>query len=377
MAKPSSVPRVAIVTDWLPIYGGAEKVVKAVHELFPEAPIYTSQYSAREVDWFRDCDVRTGWVNWFPARLRKLLSLPRAWYFARLDLSAYQVVISITTAESKGVKTRPDQLHISYLQGPPTQYFWGMYDDYVKNPGFGRFNGIVRLFFKLLVGPLRRIDYRYAQRPDYLLANSSYSAQETQRYYHRPATVVFPPVAVDKFQPTDDQGDFLISTSRQVNWKRLDLAIKACMRTGDRLKLVGTGAEHQLLQQLAAGHPNIEFIPTIQDPAELARLVAQARGFVFPSQEPFGIAPIEALSAGVPVVAYQKGGALDYIEDGVNGLFFAEQTVDSLEQALRRLPQLSVDKQLISDSAKRFSEAAFQQAFGQFVEQKVDEKMAG
>ncbi|MDO5343396.1 MAG: glycosyltransferase [Candidatus Saccharibacteria bacterium] len=355
--------KVAIVTDWLTTYGGAEKVVKTVAELYPEAPIFTSQYSEREVNWFCGRDVRTGWVNWLPARLRKILSIPRAMYFSRLKLREFDIIISITTAESKGIKTRPDQLHISYLQGPPTQYFWGMYDEYVKNPGFGAFNPVVRFFFRLLVGPLRKLDYNYAQRPDVLLANSSYSAAEIEKYYHRKATVVFPPVDVDKFRPSDEKDDFFISTSRQVNWKRLDLAVAACLQTGQRLKLVGGGAEHDALVKLASGDENIEFIPTVTNAEELAALVSRAKGFIFPSLEPFGIAPIEALSAGVPVIAYQRGGAMDYIEDGKNGVFFAEQTTASLVEALRRFERMTFDTTTVTQSARRFSTAHFKRQF--------------
>ena len=136
--------KIAIVADWLTTYGGAEKVVLTVHEMFPDAPIYTSQYSRKNLNWFDDCDVRTGWVNIFPSFLRKILSIPRAIYFSKLNLKEYDVIISISTAESKGIKTSSDQLHISYLQGPPIQYFWGMYDQYVENPGFGRLNFLVR-----------------------------------------------------------------------------------------------------------------------------------------------------------------------------------------------------------------------------------------
>ena len=365
--------KVAIVTDWLTTYGGAEKVVKSVHELFPDAPIFTSQYSEKEIDWFRDCDVRTGWVNVFPAKLRKILSVFRAIYFSRLHkkLAEYDVIIIICIAESKGILLAPHQRGFCYLQGPPTQYFWGMYDEYVKNPGFGIANPIVRFFFKLLVRPLRRLDYKFAQRPTVLAANSTYSAAESQKYYHRQAEIIFPPVDIERFVPASVQGDFFITTSRQVNWKRLDIAIKACRQTGHTLKLVGSGAEHDALVALAAGDDAIEFVPPIHDPAKLAKLVARAKGFIFPSQEPFGIAPIEALSAGVPVVAYKKGGALDYIVDGVNGVFFDEQSVDSLVQAIQRFETLHFRCKAITASAQPFSEAAFKRCFMKYIQSGV------
>ena len=366
--------KVAIVTDWLTTYGGAEKVVKTLHEIFPEAPIITSQYSKKDIDWFDDCDVRTGWLNIFPAKLRKFLGPLRVVYFSNLKLGEFDVIISSCIAESKGIKTREDQLHISYLQGPPTQYYWGMYDDYVKNPGFGKLNGIVRFFFKLLVKPLRENDYQLSKRPDYIIANSTYSAKEVETYYHRQAAVVFPPVDVDKFRPNAETGDFYISTSRQVNWKRLDLAVEAFRDLDAKLILVGGGAEHDKLVALAAGSANIEFVPTINDSKELAQLVSKAKAFIFPSLEPFGIAPIEALSAGVPVIAYKKGGVLDYVIENKNGVFFPEQTAESLKKAVLLFEKKRFNKKEVSATAKSFSKDNFKKTIEQFIREKVDEK---
>ena len=366
--------KIAIVADWLTTYGGAEKVVLTVHEMFPDAPIYTSQYSRKNLNWFDDCDVRTGWVNIFPSFLRKILSIPRAIYFSKLNLKEYDVIISISTAESKGIKTSSDQLHISYLQGPPIQYFWGMYDQYVENPGFGRLNFLVRFFFKLLVKPLRRLDYKFAQRPDYLLANSTYSSLEIKKYYNRDSIVVFPPVEVSDFKLNNKKEDFFISTSRQVNWKRLDLAVEAFKKTGDQLILVGGGAEHNKLVKLADGVKNIKFIPMIKSTKELSDLVGRAKAFVFPSLEPFGIAPIEALSTGTPIIAFKQGGALDYIRDGENGVFFEEQTVESLISGINKLKFIELNGRKISTTARRFSAINFKNTFKHVIMEKINEK---
>ncbi len=366
--------KIAIVADWLTTYGGAEKVVLTVHEMFPDAPIYTSQYSRKNLNWFDDCDVRTGWVNIFPSFLRKILSIPRAIYFSKLNLKEYDVIISISTAESKGIKTSSDQLHISYLQGPPIQYFWGMYDQYVENPGFGRLNFLVRFFFKLLVKPLRRLDYKFAQRPDYLLANSTYSSLEIKKYYNRDSIVVFPPVEVSDFKLNNKKEDFFISTSRQVNWKRLDLAVGAFKKTGDQLILVGGGAEHNKLVKLADGVKNIKFIPMIKSTKELSDLVGRAKAFVFPSLEPFGIAPIEALSTGTPIIAFKQGGALDYIRDGENGVFFEEQTVESLISGINKLKFIELNGRKISTTARRFSAINFKNTFKHVIMEKINEK---
>lgn len=368
--------KVAIVTDWLTTYGGAEKVVLTVSEIFPEAPVFTSQYSEKEVDWFSDKQIETGWLNIFPAKMRKILLVGRVLYFRNLGkkLKNFDVVISICCAESKGLNLSKKQLHISYLQGPPIQYYWGMYDDYVNNPGFGKLSFLVRFFFKILVNPLRKNDFKLAQKPDFLIANSSYSKDEISKYYKRNASVVFPPVEIDKFKLERNKKDYYITTSRQVNWKKLDLAVEAFLKNGKKLVLVGSGAEHQKLVELAGDAKNIEFIPRISDPLELSKIVSEAKGFVFPSLEPFGIAPIEALATGTPVLAFNQGGAQDYIKDGENGVFFNEQSSTSILKAVEKFEKTSFDAKKVSESAKKFSKENFKKNFEEEIKRNFNGK---
>ena len=368
--------KVAIVTDWLTTYGGAEKVVLTVSEIFPEAPIFTSQYSEKEVDWFSNKQVKTGWLNIFPAKMRKILPVGRVLYFRNLGkkLKDFDVIISICCAESKGLNLSEKQLHISYLQGPPIQYYWGMYDDYVNNPGFGKLSFLVRFFFKILVNPLRKNDFKLAQKPDFLIANSSYSKDEISKYYKRDASVIFPPVEVDKFKLERNKKDYYITTSRQVNWKKLDLAVEAFSKNGKKLVLVGGGAEHQKLVELAGDAKNIEFIPRISDPIELSKIVAEAKGFVFPSLEPFGIAPIEALATGTPVLAFNQGGAQDYIKDGENGIFFDKQSSSAILKAVEKFEKTSFDVKKVSESAKKFSKENFKKNFEEEIKRNFNEK---
>ena len=368
--------KVAIVTDWLTTYGGAEKVVLTVSEIFPEAPIFTSQYSEKEVDWFSNKQVEVGWLNIFPAKMRKILPVGRVLYFRNLGkkLKDFDVIISICCAESKGLNLSEKQLHISYLQGPPIQYYWGMYDDYVNNPGFGKLSFLVRFFFKILVNPLRKNDFKLAQKPDFLIANSSYSKDEILKYYKRDASVIFPPVEVDKFKLERNKKDYYITTSRQVNWKKLDLAVEAFSKNGKKLVLVGGGAEHQKLVELAGDAKNIEFIPRISDPLELSKIVAEAKGFVFPSLEPFGIAPIEALATGTPVLAFNQGGAQDYIKDGENGVFFDKQSSSAVLKAVEKFEKISFDAKKVSESAKKFSKEDFKKNFEEEIKRNFNGK---
>ena len=191
--------KVAIVCDWLTNVGGAEKVLLEIHRLYPKAPIYTSKYSKRGINWFLDADVRTGWLQIFPAFMRRLLGPFRQRWFSHLNLTEYDLVISVTGAEAKAVhRLKPGAKHICYCHAP-TQYYWQLYDTYVKNPGFGILNPFVRFFFKLLVGPMRRKDFEAAQKVDEFVTISNYTKDLIFKYYHREATVIHPPVEVDVF----------------------------------------------------------------------------------------------------------------------------------------------------------------------------------
>jgi glycosyltransferase involved in cell wall biosynthesis len=405
--------KVAIVCDWLTNVGGAEKVLLEVHRLYPKAPIYTSKYSKKGIDWFDDADVRTGWLQVFPACMRRLLAPLRQRWFRRLDLSEYDLIISVTGAEAKGVKSgkrlheegkrskNPKGIHVSYCH-VPTQYYWQMYDQYVENPGFGVLNPAVRFFFKLMVGPLRRGDYKAAQAPDYYVTISEYAKELMVKYYDREAVVIHPPVDTESFRNWNGVSrgrvararrhgasalilgrasekpletpfpvtDYYIITSRQVNWKRIDLAVKACMKLGRKLLVVGEGPEHNNLVKMSNGSKWVEFLP-LQGKRELAELLAGAKGYLFPSLEPFGIAPVEALAAGCPVIAYGEGGARDYVEDGVNGVLFDKQTVKSLSEAMEKFEKMEFDTGKVVESAEKFSVGRFDKELRKFIDGKL------
>lgn len=368
-------PKVALVCDWLTNVGGAEKVILKIHQLFPNAPIYTSKYDPKGIDWFQDADVRTGWLQHFPTKLRRILGPLRQIYFSHLDLSDYDLVISITGAEAKAVKVK-NGLHISYCH-VPTQYYWQMYDEYIKNPGFGIFNPLVRLFFRLMVVPLRRADLKAAQSPDYFVTISEYAKDQIEKYYHRDSVVIHPPVELKDFrlkkrqprirlQDGSDLSEAYVITSRQVNWKRVDLAVRAGFLAQRHVVMIGEGPEHRQLVKLAKNSDLIQFLPLMRK-EELAKYLAQARGFLFPSLEPFGIAPVEALAAGCPVVAFGKGGATDYVENGKNGVLFAEQTPMSLAEGMLELEKLHLKRKDIAHSVDDFGEQRFDRELLNFI----------
>lgn len=366
--------KVALVCDWLTTPGGAEKVLLQLHRMYPDAPIYTSQYRPKGIDWFKDADVRTGWLNFFPVGLRRFIGILRQFYFSHLDLSSYDIVISVTGAEAKSVRTisagnSSKCFHLCYCH-VPTQYYWQFYDKYIQNPGFGILNPLARLGLKILVKPLRKADYRAAQRPDQFVTISHHAADQIKKYYHRDAKVVFPPVDEQKFIPRKPKkrSGFVISC-RQVTWKRVDLAISACLQAGKPLTVIGDGPEHANLVRLAGGSPLIRFVPWVKT-SELAAHLQSARAYIFPSLEPFGIAPVEALAAGCPVIAYAEGGSRDIVTPGKNGLLFPKQTVESLAQTLQKFEKTKFSTDAAIQSASKFSTAKFTQGITELLKER-------
>ena len=420
--------RVALVCDWLTVVGGAEQVLREIHQIFPTAPIYTSQYRPKGIDWFKDAEVKTGYLNFFPAFARRFIAPLRQAYFKHLDLTEYDLVISVSGCDAKYVKTKPG-VHFCYCH-VPTQYYWGKTTEYQKDPGFGPLNFLVRPIFKLLLPRLREKDLEAAARPDYYITISEFAKSEIKKFYKREAKVIYPPVNTEKFsevvkykdikqgncqiieqhqnqesqinqktykkiennksqieqknyhtiknehsqaQPeschnikssscqcatvensvksiiSPAQNGYFINFSRQVSWKRLDLVILACIKEKQPLVLIGDGPEHQNLARLAATHPDLITLLSTMPQSELKKYLTNAKAFIFPSEEPFGIAPVEALAAGCPVIAFSKGGAKDYILDGKNGVFFDYQSVNSLAAAIKKFNLLYHETENLED----------------------------
>ena len=350
--------KVAIVHDWL-VGGGAELVVEQLHKLFPEAPIYTS-YCSRAWRKRLDGKVKTGILQFWPfSALRKYLPPLRVWWFSRLKLRGYDLVISSSGAEAKGIRVPATTVHINYCHAP-THYYWSRYNEYMEHPGFGAFNWLARFGLRVLVGPLRRWDYKAAQRPDYLIANSTHIKDEIQKYYDRSAIVIHPPVSIDRFKALEanpKRHGFVIA-GRQTPYKRFDLAVVACSKLGLPLTVIGDGPDHRRLRKLAG--PTVIFFGKVSDEV-LAEEFANAEAFLFPGLDDFGITPVEAMAAGTPVIAYKAGGALDYVIPSKTGLFFEEPTAQSLAQALKQFSTHRFSKLTVSRAAESFSAQHFDQ----------------
>lgn len=350
--------KVAIVCDWLTSIGGAERVVWELHRLYPEAPIYTSQYDPDKLDWFKEADVRTSWLQRLPKSLKKFLPLLRAWTFSRLDLSDYDLVLSSSGAEAKGVKTGPRTVHICYCHSP-THYYWMRHDEYLDKPGFPRgFNWLARLGLKLFIGPLQRWDRHAARQPDYMIANSMHTQAMIKKYYRRDSVVIAPPVEVERFKASGKAAlrHGFVTAGRQTPYKRFDLAIEACNELKIPLLVIGDGPDHRRLERL--GSRSTTFLTNVND-NEIVSHFESALGFILPNMDDFGIVAVEAMAAGTPVIAYNRGGAKDYVQPGKTGLFFERQTVKELVKVLETAAGKSFDYPAIAEAASRFSVAAF------------------
>jgi len=356
--------KVAIVHDWL-VGGGAELVVEQLHNMYPNAPIYTS-YATREWRERLDGKVHTGWLQPL-GFIRKFIPFLRIWWFTHLDLSDYDLVISSSGAEAKGIRVSKDTVHINYCHAP-THYYWSRYDEYMRRPGFGAFDWLARIGLRLLVAPLRKWDYGAAQRPDFIIANSTHIQHEIKKYYGRDSTVIHPPIYMERFQKPENrhlprQG-FLIS-GRQTPYKRFDIAVEACNQVEELLTVIGDGPDHARLRKLA-GH-DITFLGRVSDQV-VEHEFGSANAFIFPGLDDFGITPVEAMAAGTPVIAYKAGGALDYIIPGKTGEFFTEQTPESLAAALKDFKPERYSSPAISIFAERFSKENFQRHMTHYVQ---------
>lgn len=361
--------KVAIVHDWLVSYAGADRVVDCMHHVFPDAPIYTLVYDKDKMPtWFRDYDIRTTWIQKLPFATKlykKLLPLmPGA--FEALDLSEYDLVLSSSSSCSKGVITRPDAVHICYCH-TPIRYVWDFYYTYRANA-----NPLVRAVMPGQMHKLRQWDKCAADRVDYFIANSRYIAQRIKKYYRRDSDVIYPCVHINQ-SPFVEKEDFYLVVGRFTWYKRIDLAVAACTKLGRRLVVIGSGDEESRLRAIAG--PTVEFKGGGLSDEEVRDYYLRAKAFLFPGEEDFGITPVEAQSAGTPVLAYGRGGACETVEDGRTGLLFHAQTVDSLAECIEKFEAEGVacTKEEIRAHSLRFSEERFEAQLRAYCARRVED----
>ena len=361
--------KVAIVHYWLVNMRGGEKVIEAILEMFPQADIFTHVYDKASMpESITSKKVYTSYIHKLPfakSMYQKYMPLmPRA--LSEFNLQDYDLIISSESGPAKGVVPNPDAFHICYCHSP-MRYLWDMYHEY-----FRKSNPAVRFFMKRLIPGLRLWDVSSSNLVDCFVANSNYVAKRIKRYYNRDSVIVFPPVEIEKFSSVQrNPKDFYLFFGQLTGYKRADLAIEACIASGRKLIVAGSGMNKKEIKKYEK-KGIVTFTGRISD-RELLELYASAKALLFPGIEDFGIIPVEANAAGCPVIAYGRGGALDSIKDGATGIFFHEQTTESLIRAMKDFESLEDqfrNRDAYTSHVQQFSRGAFKEKILRIVEEK-------
>jgi glycosyltransferase involved in cell wall biosynthesis len=360
--------KLAIIHDYLNQYGGAERVLERLHELYPDAPIYTSIYDASAMpEAYRKWDIRTSFMQRLPGVMRHhqlyLTLYPMA--FESFELGGYDVVLSNSSAWSKGVITAPSTLHLSYCL-TPMRWVWS-YRDYVQRERLGR---VARLFLPAVMNWLRLWDRTTADGVDHFATISRTVAARVRKYYRRDSVIIYPPVDTRAFELAGSREDYFLVVSRLVPYKRIDIAVEAFNRLKLPLLIIGDGRDRESLQARAGS--SVHFLGRVPD-EEIRRYFSRCRALIFPGEEDFGITPVEAQAAGRPVIAYAGGGAFDTVEDGVTGKLFHPQTPEALADAVNEFDRMSFNPMDLRKQAERFDTAAFDAALTRWVQQRYKE----
>ncbi len=353
--------RVALVYDRVNKWGGAERMLLVLHELFPKAPLYTSVYHSKNAHWAKVFDVKTSFLQCIPfaKSTHELFATVMPLVFEQFSFDEYDLVISVTSEAAKGIFTKPNTTHIC-LCLTPTRYLWSGYNDYFIDP-------IFKLMSKPFVWYLRWWDKIAAKRPDAYIAISKEVQRRIEKYYERESIVLYPPTEISnikkqkannipntKFQ-IPKNGFFLV-VSRLVPYKRINIAIEACNALSLPLVIVGKGSEEKALKEIAGA--TIQFVGNLTD-EELVEYYKNCRALLFPGEEDFGLAAVEAQSFGKPVIAYKKGGVREIIVEGKTGLFFYPQSGIALQMAIRIFSKHRFKKIDCQEQANKFSKENF------------------
>ena len=360
--------KLAIVHDWLTNMGGAEQVIINFKEIYKDAPIYTTFYNPNNLDpKLRNLDVRTSFLQ-----KDKMITNHKKYFplmpfaFSRFDLREYDVVLSSSTCCAKGVKAK-NGIHICYCN-TPMRYAWEKREDYLKNMNF-----LKKTIVKIFLFFMRRWDKWSCKRVDYFIANSTEVPSRIKRCYNRNSDVINPPVRCKLFNISNIDGDYYFIVSRLVPYKRFDLAVRACSELGKKLIIIGDGTEKEDLMKMA--NENVIFMGRQPDEV-VKKYMSECKALIFPGEEDFGITPVEAMSCGRPVICYGKGGVLDTVIDGKTGVYFEEQTVESLKKAILKFENMKFDKKEIRARALEFDESVFQKKIKKYIEEKYYQKFS-
>ncbi|AGK95862.1 glycosyltransferase [Clostridium pasteurianum] len=361
--------KLALVHDWLTNMGGAERVLINFKKIYNDSPIYTTLYNPTKLDdELRNIDVRTSFLQ-SEKNLKKghqslLPYMPMA--FESFDLNEYDIVLSSSSSCAKGIVTSPNSMHVCYCH-TPMRYGWEFYYEYAQDWNMKK---IKRNMLKYFINYMRVWDNVSSSRVDYFIANSRNVALRIWKHYRRESVVIHPPVRCNLFDISDIDEDYFLILSRLVPYKKIDLAVRAFNELGLPLVVVGDGVERENLQSIAKD--NIKFLGRQPDNV-VKEYYSKCRAFIFPGEEDFGITSLEAQASGRPVIGLKKGGLLETVVKDETGVFFNEQTVESLKDAVKRFQHINFDKQTIRKHAEGFSEEIFKNKIHDFVSSKYHE----
>lgn len=367
--------KVAIIQEWLVSVGGSDKVVKAIADIYPQADIYTLIADPKvckelRIDWNR---VKTSFIQKLPFSKKKHRMYLPFFPFAieQFDLRGYDLVISSSHCVAKGVLTKADQLHISYVHSP-IRYCWDMYNEYLEESEL--YKGIKSWFVRLMLHSIRKFDAISGNRVDYYISNSDYVGQRIRKTYRRKSVTIHPNIDTSKFEMCAEKENFYLASSRLVPYKKIDLIIEAFNKMPEKkLYIIGGGPCLQKYKGMAK--ENIS-VMGYQPFDVLKEKMQRAKAFIFAADEDFGMIPIEAQSCGTPVIAYGHGGSLETVSDGNTGLFFYEQSSSAIVEAVNKFEALGLNRfspETCRKWAESFSEERFKQEFKSFVEEKYNE----
>jgi glycosyltransferase involved in cell wall biosynthesis len=354
--------KIAVVHDYFTQLGGAEKVAEQLMRMLPGADLHaTVALPECMPPGLMGVPVKTSWMQNLPGMRHyyRLYFLLYPLALPSLDLSGYDLILSSSSGYAKGVRTNSDAIHVCYCH-TPMRWAWS-FENYSAREGMGRAK---RLLLPHLVRGLRQWDVGASRQPDHFIANSATVAARILRAYGRIAEVIHPPIDVERFRPTQEQGDYYIVLARLVSYKRIDLAVQACTLLGRRLLVIGDGPDRTRLMTNAG--PNVSFLGLLPD-AVVEHYAARCRALIFPGEEDFGMAPLEVAAAGRPTIAYRAGGAVETIIDGATGIFFDRQEPEDLAEAIARFERIEWNPAVLRRHAENFGTNVFQARFRIFL----------
>lgn len=361
--------KIAFVYDRVNKFGGAERVLLALHEIWPKAPLYTAVYNKEKASWACDFQITPSFLNKLPfsSTNHEIFPLLTPFAFESFNFNKFDVVLSITSADAKGIITYPITLHICYML-TPTRYLWNGYQEHLENPGFGELNPAVKELMGFFSPIMRRWDFLSAQRPNHYIAISNTVAERITTYYKKEADIIYPPVDTKKFIPAQHKtlDNYFLIVSRLVPYKKIDYAVSAFNKLGWKLKIIGNGTDEKRLKKLAKS--NIEFIGSGLTDTKLCWYYQNCKALIFPGEEDFGISAVEAQACGRPVISIKKGGVSEIVTGGKTGEFYEECTEESLIDALRKFLRKQYSASACRKNALRFSKQKFKKVMKSTVE---------